>query len=61
MYTDTSTCNLKNRGGGGGGGGWSGLDYVMLLSQGVGSLLPLITEGGKNAGFACAKRDISNV
>ena len=35
FLVSTSTCNLKNRGGG------SGLDYVILLSQGGGGGLGL--------------------
>ena len=42
---------LQNWGGGGGGG--SGLDYVILLSEGVGWVL--ITEGG--GGKKCQKFD----
>ena len=37
-------CIRRNSGGGGGGGGvWTGLDYVILLSQG--GVRVLITEG----------------
>ena len=41
----TSTCNLKNWGGGGGGG--SGLDYVILLSEGGGWVLITVDYGGE--------------
>ena len=37
------------------GGGGSGLDYVILLSEGGGVLITLITEGGRGGGEKCQK------
>ena len=55
-YTTNTTTPLQNWGEGG-----SGLDYVILLSEGggwVGSLLRLITEGGGGGGGKkCQKFD----
>ena len=45
----TSTCNLQNLGGGGG----SGLDYVILLSQGLD--LDYGGVGGKNDFVICER------
>ena len=49
----TSTCNLKNWGWGG-----SGLDYVILLSEGGGGwVLITVDYGGGGGGKKCQKID----